>query len=158
MRVWGVGLEVNKAQVSNSRTVRVFGEYGLMLEIHFGKSTWNLKRGPLKRTVVCRGPPLRFHISFPECKYRQLGGGGTRLLFPDAPPGAQAGGPETIQAEILNGQNGQTRPWPARWRHLLRMSSQRFLLRFECDLLCRASQVSHRHAPTDWRLKLELPE
>ena len=31
--------------------------------LHAAKLTWNLKKGPLKRTVVYGGTPCRFHCS-----------------------------------------------------------------------------------------------
>ena len=35
--------------------------------IHCPKLTWNLKRIPLKRIVVCKGPLFRFHVCLAEC-------------------------------------------------------------------------------------------
>ena len=34
--------------------------------IHSGKLTLNLKGDPLKMTVICKGPPFRFHVCFLE--------------------------------------------------------------------------------------------
>ena len=46
--------------------------------VHFGKLTWNLKRGLLKRIVVYKRLIFKFHVSFPECT--QLAGGPRRLV------------------------------------------------------------------------------
>ena len=46
---------------------------------------WNLKEGPLRRAVVCQGPPVSFHVCFTECSIEAQRGNYGRIVEMRAP-------------------------------------------------------------------------
>ena len=45
-------------------------EVGKSHAVRSGKLTWNLTEGPLRTTILFKGPMLRLNVSFPECMSR----------------------------------------------------------------------------------------